>query len=175
VVFVLREVFDVPYDEIADAVGKTPAAVRQIAHRAKGHVSARQPRVHVVRSEHEQVVARLVAALNTGDLHGLVDVLAPDVIAVSDGGGKVRGAARRPVVGAERLARYLVGGMARTAGALRAVATWVNGQPGVRMELDGRLVGVASITVEDGRVTRVYSIANPDKLGRLDAEADVGR
>ncbi|VTR77334.1 RNA polymerase sigma-70 factor [Cellulomonas hominis] len=175
VVFVLREVFDVPYDEIADAVGKTPAAVRQIAHRAKGHVSARRPRVHVVGSEHEQAVARLVAALNTGDLHGLVDVLAPDVIAVSDGGGKVRGAARRPVVGAERLARYLVGGMAKTAGALRAVATWVNGQPGVRMEQDGRLVGVASVTVAGGQVTRVYSIANPDKLGWLDAEADVGR
>jgi RNA polymerase sigma-70 factor (ECF subfamily) len=65
--------------------------------------------------------------------------------------------------------------MAKTGGALRAVATWVNGQPGVRMELDGRLVGVASITVEGGRVTRVYSIANPDKLGRLDTEADVGR
>jgi RNA polymerase sigma-70 factor (ECF subfamily) len=69
-VFVLREVFDVPYDEIAEAFGKTPAAIRQIAHRAKGHVSARQPRVHVIRSEHEQVVARLVAALNTGTCTG---------------------------------------------------------------------------------------------------------
>lgn len=67
-VFVLREVFDVPYEEIAEAVGKTGAAVRQIAHRAKDHVAARRPRVHVVRSEHEQVVARLIAALNTGDL-----------------------------------------------------------------------------------------------------------
>jgi RNA polymerase sigma-70 factor (TIGR02957 family) len=174
-VFVLREVFDVPYDEIADAVGKTPAAVRQIAHRAKDHVAARRPRVRVVPAEHEEVVDRLVAALNTGDLQGLMDVLAPDVVSVADGGGKVRGAARRPVVGAERLARYLVGGMAKVEGSLVASATWVNGQPGVRMELDGRLVGVVSLTVEDGRITRVYSIANPDKLSRVDDEALLAR
>lgn len=174
-VFVLREVFDVPYDEIADAVGKTPAAVRQIAHRAKEHVAARRPRVRVVPSEHEEVVERLVRALNTGDLQGLMDVLAPEVVSVADGGGKVRGAARRPIVGAARLARYLVGGMAKVEGVLVAAATWVNGQPGVRMELDGVLVGVVSLTVEDGRITRVYSIANPDKLGRVGEEAVVAR
>jgi RNA polymerase sigma-70 factor (ECF subfamily) len=174
-VFVLREVFDVPYDEIADAVGKTPAAVRQIAHRAKDHVAARRPRVRVVPSEHEEVVERLVTALNTGDLQGLMDVLAPDVVSVADGGGKVRGAARRPVIGAERLARYLIGGMAKVEGVLVAAPTWVNGQPGIRMELDGQLVGVVSLTVEDGRITQIYSIANPDKLGRVDAEAVVAR
>lgn len=174
-VFVLREVFDVPYDEIADAVGKTPAAVRQIAHRAKDHVAARRPRVHVVPSEHEEVVERLVLAVNTGDLQGLLEVLAPEVVSVADGGGKVRGAARRPIVGAEKLARYLVGGMAKVEGTLVAAATWVNGQPGVRMELDGVLVGVVSLTVEGGRITQVYSIANPDKLGWLDEEAVVGR
>ncbi|KRD43909.1 RNA polymerase subunit sigma-24 [Cellulomonas sp. Root930] len=175
VVFVLHEVFDVPYDEIAETVGKTPAAVRQIAHRAKGHVSARRPRVRVVRSEHEDVVERLVTALNTGDLAGLMDVLAPDVVAVADGGGKARGAATRPIVGADKLARYLVGGMAKAGAGLRAAATWVNGQPAIRMELDGHLLGVASITVADGRVTHVYSIANPDKLTRLDHEASLSR
>ncbi|WP_421743050.1 RNA polymerase sigma-70 factor [Cellulomonas sp.] len=175
VVFVLHEVFDVPYDEIAETVGKTPAAVRQIAHRAKGHVSARRPRVRVVRSEHADVVERLVTALNTGDLHGLMDVLAPDVVAVADGGGKARGAATRPIVGADKLARYLVGGMAKAGASLRAAATWVNGQPAIRMELDGQLLGVASITVADGRVTQVYSIANPDKLTRLDHEAALSR
>ncbi|MFK4808494.1 RNA polymerase sigma-70 factor [Microbacterium sp. ZW CA_36] len=174
-VFVLREVFDVPYDEIADAVGKTPAAVRQIAHRAKDHVAARRPRVRVVPAEHEEAVERLVAALNTGDLQGLMDVLAPEVVSVADGGGKVRGAARRPVVGAERLARYLIGGMSKLEGTLVASATWVNGQPGIRVELDGQLAGVVSLTVEDGRITRIYSIANPDKLGWLDVEAEVGR
>jgi RNA polymerase sigma-70 factor (ECF subfamily) len=174
-VFVLREVFDVPYDEIADAVGKTPAAVRQIAHRAKDHVAARRPRVRVVPAEHEEAVERLVAALNTGDLQGLMDVLAPEVVSVADGGGKVRGAARRPVVGAERLARYLIGGMSKVEGTLVASATWVNGQPGIRVELDGQLAGVVSLTVEDGRITRIYSIANPDKLGWLDVEAEVAR
>jgi RNA polymerase sigma-70 factor (ECF subfamily) len=174
-VFVLREVFDVPYDEIADAVGKSPAAVRQIAHRAKSHVSARRPRVSVVRSEHEEVVERLVAALNTGDLQALMDILAPDVVSVADGGGKVRGAARRPIVGGERLARYLAGGLSKVEGALVASATWVNGEPGIRMELDGQLVGVVSVTIESGRVTHVFSIANPDKLSRVDAEAALAR
>jgi RNA polymerase sigma-70 factor (ECF subfamily) len=174
-VFVLREVFDLPYDEIADAVGKTPAAVRQIAHRAKEHVSARRPRVRVVRSEHEEVVERLLIALNSGDLQGLMDVLAPDVVSVADGGGKVRGAARRPIVGAERLARYLVGGLAKAEGMLRATRTWVNGQAGIRVELDGQLVGVVSPTVEDGRVTRIHTIANPDKLRRFDEEAAFSR
>ncbi|WP_419956826.1 RNA polymerase sigma-70 factor [Microbacterium candidum] len=174
-VFVLREVFDVPYDEIADAVGKTPAAVRQISHRAKEHVAARRPRVEVAPSEHEEVVDRLVAALNSGDLQGLMDVLAPDVVSVADGGGKVRGAARHPVVGALRLARYLISGMEKTPGTFVASPMWVNGQPGIRMELDGLLVGVVSLTVEDGRVTQIYSIANPDKLGRVDAEAAVAR
>ena len=174
-VFVLREVFDVPYEEIADAVDKSPAAVRQIAHRAKEHVAARRPRMPVVPSEHQIVVARLVSAFNTGDLQGLMDVLAPDVVSVADGGGKVRGAARRPIVGAERLARYLVGGMAKVEGELVAKATWLNGQPGIRVELDGRLAGVMSLTVREGRVTQVYSIANPDKLSRLAEAADVGR
>ena len=174
-VFVLREVFDVPYDEIADAVGKTPAAVRQIAHRAKDHVAARRPRVRVVPAEHEEAVERLVAALNTGDVQGLMDVLAPDVVSVADGGGKVKGAARRPIVGAERLARYLIGGMSKLEGTLVASATWVNGQPAIRVELDGQLTGVVSLTVEGGRITQIYSIANPDKLGWLDAEAEVAR
>ncbi|WP_396657068.1 RNA polymerase sigma-70 factor [Microbacterium sp.] len=167
-VFVLREVFDVPYEEIADAVGKTPSAVRQIAHRAKSHVAARRPRVHVVRSEHEEAVGRLVAAMNTGDLQGLMDVLAPDVVAIADGGGKVRGAALRPIVGAQRLARYLVGGIAKAGGRVVAAEEWVNGQPGMRVELDGVLVGAVSVTVENGRITRIYSIANPDKLDRFD-------
>lgn len=174
-VFVLREVFDVPYDEIAEAVDKSPAAVRQLAHRAKSHVAARRPRVAVERGEHAAVVGRLVAALNTGDLQGLMDVLAPDVVSIADGGGKVRGAARHPIRGADKLARYLVGGMAKAGGDLVAVAAWVNGQPAVRMELGGEVVGVATLTVVDGLITQVLSVANPDKLGHLDELADVGR
>jgi RNA polymerase sigma-70 factor (ECF subfamily) len=131
--------------------------------------------VTVAPTEHQDVVNRLIVALNEGDLQGLMDVLAPDVVSVADGGGKVRGAARRPVVGGEKLARYLIGGMAKVEGALVAAPTWVNGQPGIRMELDGQLVGVVSLVVEQGRITQVYSIANPDKLGWLDTEALVAR
>src|SRR5690606_29863311 len=98
-------VFDVPYDEIADAVGKSPAAVRQIAHRAKNHVAARRPRMKVAPAEHEAVVERFVAAFNTGNVQDLMEVLAPDVVSVADGGGKVRGAARRPLHGADSILR----------------------------------------------------------------------
>ena len=169
-VFVLREVFDVSYDEIAEAIGRSPASVRQIAHRAREHVAARRPRIRVERSEHEEVVGRLTAAMSSGDLQGLMDVLAPDVVAVADGGGLVRGAARRPIVGADKLARYLLGGMAKYGVQLTLSPMWLNGQPGVRVEVEGQLVGAVSLTVADGRITHVYSIANPEKLARLDAE-----
>ncbi len=169
-VFVLREVFDVSYEEIAEAVDKSPAAVRQIAHRSRDHVAARRPRIAVARSEHERVLERFVAALNTGDMQQLMDVLAPDVVSVADGGGRVRGAARRPIVGADNLARYLLGGIAKSGVSFVMSPMWLNGQPGVRVEVGGQLAAAVSVTVEGGRVTRVYSIANPDKLARLGAE-----
>lgn len=174
-VFVLREVFDVPYDEIADAVGKTPGAVRQIAHRANAHVTARRPRVRVERSEHQRAVDRLVVAFNTGDVQGLMDVLAPDVVSIADSGGKVRGAARRPLVGAETVVRYLAGSLAKTIGTIEARAALINGRPAMRVEHDGRLVGVVTVEVESGKITRIYSVANPDKLGRVDQEVPVVR
>lgn len=174
-VFVLREVFDLPYDEIAEAVDKSTASVRQIAHRARDHVAARRPRVKVERSEHEKVVARFGRAIATGDLQALLDVLAPDVVSVADGGGKVRGAARRPVVGADKLARYLVAGMAKYGSGLNLSPMMVNGQPGLRAEVDGELIGAISVAVEDGRVTRIYTVANPEKLARLDAEIGLTR
>jgi RNA polymerase sigma-70 factor (ECF subfamily) len=89
-VFVLHEVFDVPYDEIAEAVGKSSATVRQIAHRARRHGAARHPRMAVSRTEQQQVVQRFLAALTTGDTQGLMDALAPDVVIVADGGGACR-------------------------------------------------------------------------------------
>ena len=109
----------------------------------------------------KQVVERFLAALNTGDLQGLMDVLAPDVVAVADGGGQVRGAARRPIVGASKLAAYLHRRPGEVPGAAVGTPTWVNGAPGARVEVDGVLVGAVSLTVEDGRITRIYSIANP--------------
>src|SRR4051812_926172 len=96
-VFVLREVFELPFDEIAAATGKTSAAVRQVAHRARSHVAARRPRVDVDRIEQQEAVARFLAALQTGDLQGLMDTLAPDAVLIADGGGVVT-AVRQPVV-----------------------------------------------------------------------------
>ncbi|MBB3083983.1 RNA polymerase sigma-70 factor [Geodermatophilus sabuli] len=172
-VFVLREVFQSPYDEIAQAVGKTPAAVRQIASRASRHIAARRPRVRVSRAEQEAVVARFLAAVRGGDLQGLLDVLAPDVVVVPDGGGVVA-AARRPIHGADRVAA-LLSGLARLAGELTATPVWLNGGPAARLDLDGRLDTVVSLVVEDGRITHVYAVRNPHKLTRVDEEAELSR
>jgi RNA polymerase sigma-70 factor (TIGR02957 family) len=172
-VFVLREVFDVPYAEIALAVDKTPGAVRQIAHRAREHVAARRPRIEVDRGEHQQVVERFLAALRSGDLQVLLDVLAPEVVLVADGGGEVA-AFRRPVVGRERVATLL--SRFPTSAPDAVVGTvWLNGAPAVRIDLAGELDTAVSLVVADGRITRIYAIRNPHKLARLDEEATLSR
>src|SRR5687767_9411650 len=126
-VFVLREVFDVPYADISAAVDKTPAAVRQIAHRAREHVAARRPRIQVDRAEQQRVVDRFLAALQTGDLQVLLDVLAPDVVLVADGGGEAA-AFQRPVVGSDRVATFLSRFKTLAPGAVVGAA-WLNGAP----------------------------------------------
>jgi RNA polymerase sigma-70 factor (TIGR02957 family) len=166
-VFVLREVFDMPYGEIAEAVGKSPAGVRQIARRARERVAARRPRVRVSRSEQQDVVERFLAALRTGQLQELMEVMAPDVVLIADGGGLVA-AAPAPIHGAELVATML-------ARPNRAVSTvWLNGAPAGRIEIDGQRAAV-SLVVEDGRVTRIHAIANPRKLTRLDQPAELAR
>ncbi|MEU1514517.1 RNA polymerase sigma-70 factor [Streptomyces sp. NPDC005811] len=162
-VFVLREVFDVPYGEIAGTVGKSPAAVRQIARRAREHVAARRPRVRVSLSERQAVVERFLAALRTGELRELLDVMAPDVVLVADGGG-LANAARVPVHGADTVARLLA-----HPGRVVTVV-WLNGEPAGRVEIGGQ-AAVVSLVVEDGKVTRIHAHANPLKLTRLDAPA----
>jgi RNA polymerase sigma-70 factor (ECF subfamily) len=172
-VFVLREVFDLPYDEIADAVGKAPAAVRQIAHRARDHVAARRPRTHVTRREQEAVVERFLAAVETGDVQGLMDVLAPDVVMVTDGGGHAP-TIRGPVEGSERVASFLAR-FATAAPHARLAAVHLNGGIAVRIEGAGQLDTAVTFLVEDGRIARIYAIRNPYKLGRLDAVAELRR
>ncbi|GAA4480399.1 RNA polymerase sigma-70 factor [Microbacterium panaciterrae] len=174
-VFVLREVFDVPFDEIADAVGKTPAAVRQIAHRARDHVAARRPRVEVDASEHDRVVQRFIAVMNSGDVQSLMDVLAPDVVSVTDSGGLVRHAARRPLHGAERVVAFLRGSIAKLDTAFAVRPLRINGTLGAGIEVGGALIAAVSFAVEGGRITQVFSVANPDKLSGLDAEAPLAR
>ena len=164
-VFVLREVFDTPYDEIAEAVGKSAAAVRQIAHRAREHVAARRPRVPVSATEQQEALDRFLAAIRHGDLQGLFDVLAPDVVIVADGGGVVP-AARRPVEGAERVAGLLIRGLRSVE--FETAPVWLNGSPAIRIDAGTAFNAAVSVAVEDRRITRIYVVANPQKLARLD-------
>jgi len=168
-VFVLREVFDLPYEEIAAAIGKPAATARQIARRAREHVAARQPRVPVSRPEQQAVVERFLAALRGGQLQDLMDVMAPDVVLITDGGGRAA-AALVPIVGADRVAALLV----RPDRAPKTTAVWLNAAPAGLIEIDGRVAAV-SLTVENGRISRIYAVANPQKLARLDAPADLAR
>ncbi|MFJ1608746.1 RNA polymerase sigma-70 factor [Streptomyces sp. NPDC088253] len=168
-VFVLREAFDVSYDEIAAAVDKTPAAVRQIAHRARRHVDARRPREVVSPGKIRAALESFQRALESRDLQGLLDVLAPEVVLVSDGGG-VKQAALRPISGAEKVVRFIVGGTGKTDGMLTGDPTVVNGNPALVLRLDGEVDGVMAIRVEDARITGLYYVRNPEKLTRVASE-----
>src|SRR6266536_3633914 len=171
-VFVLREVFETPYEEIAAAIGKSSAAVRQIAHRARDHVAARRPRMPVSTTEQQEAVERFLAAVRHGDLQGLLDVLAPDVVAVADGGG-LAPAARRPIQGAERVAGLLIAGLRSVD--FEANAVWLNGSPAARIDIGGQVTAAVSLAVENGRITRIYAINNPHKLARLEGVAAITR
>ena len=172
-VFVLREVFDVPYDEIAEALDKSPAAVRQIGARARKHVAARRPRMSVSRTEQEQVVERFLAALTTGDVPGLLEVLAPDVLVVGDGGG-LAPTIPKPVRGAAKLAPVMAR-FAEVAPAARAFIVDLNGGIAARIDPGGENDTAVSFVVEDGRITQMYAIRNPLKLERLGEVAELRR
>ncbi len=171
-VFVLREVFEMPYGEIAEAVGKSTVTVRQIARRAREHATARRPRIHVSRSEQQAVVERFLVAVRTGQLQELMELLAPDVVFIADGGGLAR-AARSPIRGAEVVARALARAH-RVVGKLETTTVWLNGAPAGRIEINGE-PAAASLVVENGRVTRIYVTVNPQKLTRLDEPAELAR
>jgi RNA polymerase sigma-70 factor (TIGR02957 family) len=172
-VFVLREVFEMPYDEIADAIGKSAATVRQIARRAREHVAARRPRVRVSRSEQQAVVERFLVALRTGQLQELMELMAPDVVLIADGGGLVA-AVRSPIYGADSVAK-LLSRAPRAAATFETTTVWLNGAPAGRIEFDGELGAAVSLVVENGRITRVYVMRNPRKLARLDETAELAR
>ncbi|MGZ6678508.1 MAG: RNA polymerase sigma-70 factor [Nocardioides sp.] len=166
-VFVLREVFDLSYEEIAGAVDKTPAAVRQVAHRARSHVAARRPRVAVDHSEQRAVMERLIAAMQGGDVQALMDVLAPDVVLIADGGGFAQ-AARVPIQGATKIVAFLRN-FPRFADGTELRIVWINGAPALRMDGPAPVgTSTISIDVEDGRISRFYAVRNPHKLGRID-------
>jgi RNA polymerase sigma-70 factor, ECF subfamily len=172
-VFVLREVFDLGYDEIAGAVDKSAAAVRQIAHRARAHVAERRPRGVISPAETRNALQAFQRAAETGDLQHLLDILAPDVVLVGDGGG-VAQAVLSPVVGAAKVARLLGAGLARIAAAVLQPAQ-VNGYPALILRFDGEIDTVIAVRIDDGLITGLYAVRNPEKLSRMDRETALSR
>jgi RNA polymerase sigma-70 factor (ECF subfamily) len=170
--FVLHEVFEVPYPEIADTLDRSEASVRQLVHRARGHVHERAPRHPVDPGVHARVTSRFLAAVRGGALDDLVQLMAPDVVLVSDGGG-VKQAALRPIHGPEKILRFVVGILGRYAGpSLEFVACEVNGEAGVAAVAtapDGtrELDSVAVLTLDDGLVTSILMVRNPAKLAGI--------
>ncbi|MGW0336346.1 RNA polymerase sigma-70 factor [Streptomyces sp. NPDC003011] len=168
-VFVLREAFDFGYDEIAAAVGKSPAAVRQIAHRARRHVDARRPRQTVSPSETRAALESFQRALETRDPRRLLEVLAPEVVLMGDGGG-IKQAAPRPITGADKVARFMIGGLNKNNRPVSVAPTMVNGSPALLVHLDGEIDGVMAVSVEDNRITGLYYVRNPEKLSHVASE-----
>ncbi|MCV7201832.1 RNA polymerase sigma-70 factor [Mycolicibacterium peregrinum] len=163
VVFVLHEVFGYSYPEIAPVVGKSDTAVRQIAHRAREHVQARRRRFTPDKQLARTTVTRFLRAAHTGDIDGLVAVMAPDIVALSDGGGKVS-AARRPVVGPRHVAQFMAG-LAQGAMAEFDISFGsYNSMPAVSFLRDGALDSILLIELTDGLITALYAMRNPDKL-----------
>jgi len=174
-VFVLREVFGFGHDEIAAAVGRSVAAVRQMAHRAREHVQSRRKRFEPVDPQvSAEITSRFFTAAATGDLDGLMAMLAPDVAWTADSDGKVS-AARRPVLGADRVAR-LVLGFARMAGTEgRVEPAFYNSAPAMVLYLGEHLEGVVTFEVADGRITNFYAMRNPEKLASVMVPRQIGR
>ncbi|OHV06303.1 RNA polymerase sigma-70 factor [Mycobacterium talmoniae] len=176
-VFVLREVFGFDYDEIAAAVGKSVAASRQVAHRARAHVQARRPRFTPVDpDETARITEEFMAAAASGDVQAVMAMLAPDVVYTADSGGKAS-AARRPVIGADKVARGLVGlvGRGLQLPDVRVEMVVCNAAPAVLLYRAEKLEGVFTVEIVDGLITNFYAMRNPDKLAALAATREISR
>jgi RNA polymerase sigma-70 factor (ECF subfamily) len=165
-VFVLREVFGFDYDDIASAVNKSTAAVRQVAHRAREHVQARRKRFTPVDpAQNARIAAEFIAAAAGGDVQTVMSMLSPDVVWTADSGGKAS-AARRPVIGADKVARALVGLFSRGMQLpdVRVEMAICNAAPAMMLYVGGRLDGIFTVEIVDGKITNFYAMRNPDKL-----------
>lgn len=166
--FVLHDVFGMTFREVATVVGRTPAAVRQLASRARGRLAEQAPRFEVDRTAHDAVLGRFLVAAAGGDLEALLATLDPDVVLTSDGGGVVS-AARRPVLGADRAARFLVGLVAKNvAKEVEVDLLEVNGAPAIGLREGGVLTSLVVLTVVGETVRRVDILRAPDKLASVD-------
>ncbi|MFI7444801.1 RNA polymerase sigma-70 factor [Nonomuraea indica] len=169
-VFLLREVFGYSHAEIAETLERPEPTVRQIAHRAREHVQARRPRFDTDQARRREITAQFLQACAGGDLNAVMELLAPDVIAWSDGGGKIT-AARRPLHGIDHVARWLLGFLAKPAlTALTLEPAFINGELGILATLDGHTVGALSFDLVDGRIQNLRFQVNPDKLSGLTAD-----
>ena len=168
-VFVLKEVFDFSYAEIAEAVERSETAVRQVASRARNHIQARRPRFEADRHKKRAVTERFFAATTGGDINELMELLAPEVTLWTDGGGKVRQAIR-PIVGAVNVARWISGTIKRPyegveIAEMTAEVVDINGGPGIVMHGAGRIIATLTVDLnDDGRIETIHNVANPDKL-----------
>ena len=165
-VFLLREVFDMDYPELARMLGKHEAACRQMLHRAKQRMHQERPRFHVNPEAHRRLLDRFVAATQSGDRERIMALLAEDARLTSDGGGKVR-AVLRVLEGADRVARFYSALSRHASGRVSYRHAEVNGEPGLLMFLDGRLGGAISVVTDGMRVLDIYTVRNPDKLRHI--------
>lgn len=172
--FLLREVFQYPYTEVAEIIGTDVDSTRHLVARARNHVHKRRPRYHTSRRQREELAQRFFAAAEHGDLRALEKLLAQDVTLHADGGGKVPALAR-PINGRQRVARTLSAGMSALARRdVRIHLTEVNGQPGaIAIDAQNQLVAVMGLDIADGQIQTIHSIANPDKLQHLDRVNDL--
>lgn len=163
-VFVLREVFGFGHDDIAVAVGKSTAAVRQLSHRAREHVHARRRRFEPVdAATSEQITLQFFATAATGDVSSLIGMLAPDVVWTADSAGKVS-AARRPVHGADRVARLIIGLLRIGGDEGRVELATYNNAPALKLYLGDSFEGVITVEITEGRISHFYAMRNPEKL-----------
>lgn len=174
-VFVLREVFGFSHDEIASTIGKSTAAVRQMAHRAREHVQSRRKRFEPVDPKLSmEITARFFAAASTGDIDALLEMLTEDVEWTADSDGKVS-AARRPVVGADKVARVIIG-LVRVAGESgRVEPAMYNNAPALKLYLGDSFEGIITVEVTGGRISHFYAMRNPDKLTGVDIPREISR
>jgi RNA polymerase sigma-70 factor (ECF subfamily) len=174
-VFVLREVFGFSHDEIAAAVGKSAAAVRQMAHRAREHVHSRRRRFEPTDPQQsEQITTQFLMAAATGDLEGLMNMLAPDVVFTSDSDGKVS-AARRPVLGPAKVARLIIGLFRQATPEYRIEGANYNGAPAVVVYRGDQAESVMLVEITNGTITNFYAMRNPEKLAAVSVRREISR
>jgi RNA polymerase sigma-70 factor (ECF subfamily) len=165
-VFILRDVFDYEYAEIAEIVDRSEDSCRQIAHRAKQHIAARRPRFSTSPEKRKELTTRFLEACALGELEGLTALLSEEIVLMSDGGGKVR-AARRPIVGSEKVARFVLGILKKAPEETAMRVVWVNGQPGVALYEREVPSSLLTLDVGDQGIFGINIIVNPDKLTAL--------